>query len=215
MAAIRLCLITDRTALADGPQAIDAVVALARDASIAGIDLIQLREKDLSARALFELGCRVVEAAKAGTARVVINDRIDVALAAGAAGVHLSTKSMSADVVRAAVGGDFVVGVSTHSEMDVVAAVAGGVDYVVCGPAYESTPTNRKGAVLGPNAIADIAAASPIPVLALGGIDEISAHAVLRGSDAGVAAIRLFQEAWKTGGFDALAALVDRLRQSV
>lgn len=208
---IRLCLITDRTALGTGPGAIDAVVELARDAALAGIDLIQVREKDLSARASLELSRRVVDAASAGSARVVVNGRFDVALAAGAHGVHLTTSGMDAALVRSSTPSGFVIGVSTHS-LEEVRAVEGTADYVVCGPVLPS-PLKTGAGTLGFAGVTDCASRSKVPVYALGGIDESTAKAFhSKISVEGVAAIRLFQSAWLEGGRKALSDLVRRIR---
>lgn len=212
MAAIQLCLITDRTALGRGPAAMDGVVELCRDASAAGIDLIQIREKDVSARELFDVTVRVVDAARAGGARVLVNDRFDIALAANANGVHLTTRSMDVATVRAAVGSRLVVGVSTHSGADVRDAASGGADFVVCGPVFETPSKNAFGKALGPDEVARIASWSGIPVLGLGGIDPSNAATALNGSIAGIAAIRMFQDPWKAGGAAALQQIVRQVR---
>lgn len=212
MAANQLCLITDRKALGTGAAAIDALVDLARDASAAGIDWIQLREKDLPARSLHALAIRLVDAASEGAARIVVNDRFDVALAAGAAGVHLTTQSLAPDVVRAATGARLVIGASTHSEAEACAAADGGADYVVCGPVFATPSKSGYGLPLGADEVARIAGAIRTPLLALGGIDAASAAEAMRSPVAGIAAIRLFQEAWLAGGRAALEQTVSTLR---
>ncbi|MBK6428596.1 MAG: thiamine phosphate synthase [Blastocatellia bacterium] len=212
MAAIQLCLITDRTSFGTGAAAIDAVVRLARDASTAGVDWIQIREKDLSARDLCELTRRVVTAASIGSARVLVNDRFDVALAAGADGVHLTTTSMSARVVRSAVGSRLAIGASTHSEAEAMAASEAGTDFVVCGPIFVTPSKAGYSDPLGPGEVDRIASVAGVPLLALGGIDEQSAGLALGRSVSGIAAIRLFQDAWSSGGSDELHRVVHRLR---
>lgn len=212
MAAIQLCLITDRKALGTGAAGIDALVDMARDASAAGIDWIHLREKDLSARSLHALAVRLVDAASKGAARIVVNDRFDVALAAGAAGVHLTTQSLTADVVRAATGARLVIGASTHSEAEARAAAGSGADYVVCGPVFATPSKSGFGLPLGAAEVARIAAVIRTPLLALGGIDAASAVEAMRSPIAGIAAIRLFQEAWLARGRDGMEKLVERLR---
>jgi thiamine-phosphate pyrophosphorylase len=212
LAAIQLCLITDRKALGTGTAAIDALVELARDASAAGIDWIQLREKDLPARSLHALAVRLVDAVAKGAARIVVNDRFDVALAAGAAGVHLTTQSLAADVVRAATGARLVIGASTHSEAEARAAAGSGADYVVCGPVFATPSKSGFGLPLGAAEVARIAGVISTPLLALGGIDAASASEAMRSPVAGLAAIRLFQEAWLAGGRDGMERVVERLR---
>ncbi len=212
MAAIQLCLISDRTAFGTGVAACDAVIRLARDASTAGVDWIQVREKDLSARDLFELTRRVVTAASIGSARVLVNDRFDVALAAGAHGVHLTTTSMSARIVRSAVGSRLVIGASTHSEEEARAASEDGADFVVCGPAFSTPSKAGYGDPLGPREVDRIASVAGLPLLALGGIDEQSAGLALGRAVSGIAAIRMFQDAWRSGGSDEIQQVVNRLR---
>lgn len=212
MAAIRLCLITDRTALGSGRTALDAIVDLAADASAAGVNWIQIREKDLSASALVELTRRVVDAVSTGSARVAVNDRFDVALAARAHGVHLTTRSMSPAVVRSVVNGRLVVGVSTHSEAEALAAVESGADYIVCGPVFATPSKAGFGAPLGAGEVARIAGLVGMPVLAIGGVDMETAGEAMRDPVAGIAAIRLFQEAWLAGGRAALERTVSTLR---
>ncbi len=212
MAAIQLCLITDRKALGTGQAALDSLVELARDASDAGIDWIQLREKDLSARSLHALALRVVTAASAGAARIIVNDRFDVALAARAAGVHLSTRSLTPDVVRSVTGSRLLVGASTHSEDEARAAERGGADYVVCGPVFATPSKSGFGPPLGAVEVSRIAGLVRIPVLALGGIDAASAPEALRDPVAGIAAIRLFQDAWIAGGRAGLERVIGQVR---
>ena len=205
-AAIRLCLITDRRALGPDPEALDLVVQLAVDAARAGVDVVQLRERDLTAAALVALARRAVAAMRGTAARLAVNDRLDVALAAGADGVHLTTRSLEPRVVRACTRPGLLVGASTHSEAEVETASAGGVDYVVCGPVYDTPSKRGMGDPLGPDRVGAIAAASRVPVLALGGLTRENAPATVAAGAAGVAAIRLFQDAWLAGRLEALVA---------
>jgi thiamine-phosphate pyrophosphorylase len=194
-------LVTDRHLCASR-----SVLDLIAEAARAGVDLIQIREKDLPTRAL----CALVEEASAriaGTsARLLVNDRVDVALTCGAQGVHLTARSLPAAVVREIVGPDFLIGVSTHSLEEAREAEAGGADFLVLGPVFETPSKRPYGPPLGLEAFARIAAAIRLPVLAIGGITPETAAQVLAHRAAGVAAIRMFAEA------EQLAPLVARLK---
>jgi thiamine-phosphate pyrophosphorylase len=155
----------------------------------AGIEYIQIREKDLSARALFELTVRAVAAADGSATKILVNDRADVALAAGAAGVHLRTDGIHAATLRRILPRDFLIGVSCHTEEDLRRAA--GADFAVYGPVFASP---GKGSGIGPEALARAIRASPIPVLALGGVTWENAPECLQAGAVGVAAIRLFQQ---------------------
>src|SRR5438128_10424827 len=102
----------------------------------AGIQLIQLREKHLTARVLFELTERVMEIVRGTSTRVLVNDRTDIAAGAGANGVHLTTRSLEADVVRRTFGPNILIGVSTHSHAEARRARDAGADFVVFGPVF-------------------------------------------------------------------------------
>jgi thiamine-phosphate pyrophosphorylase len=174
--------------------------------------MIQIRERDLSARDATQLATRAVAAA-AGRALVLVNDRFDVALAAGAAGVHLTGRSLAPDVVRACVGTGCVVGVSTHSAEEARQAGERGADFVVCGPVYDTPSKRGLGAPIGIDGLARATAASVAAVLALGGVDTTSARAVRAAGAAGLAGIRVFQDAWRDGGRERLAEVVRALRE--
>lgn len=213
MADRQLYLITDRTALGSGAAALDALVALVTDAVSVGIDWIQLREKDLSARELHGLARRI-QAATVQRARttILVNDRFDVAQSAGLDGVHLTTRSIPASHVRACVGDTLRIGVSTHSESEARAAEAGGADFVVCGLAFPTPSKAESAQPLGAQALARIGAGLRIPLLALGGVDSENAGLLRLPGIAGVAAIRMFQETWLAHGRDGLGLLAERLR---
>jgi thiamine-phosphate pyrophosphorylase len=209
-----LYLITDRLALGAGADGLDRLAALAADAALAGIDYVQIRERDLSASALVELARRVKRAVAGSATRVLVNDRFDVALAAGLDGVHLATHSLDVRAVREAVGDRLLVFASTHSEAEVRAARDAGADLVVCGPVFDTPSKRGMGAPLGAARLGRIAAGASIPVVALGGI-SLETVAPLRGRVAGVAAIRAFQDAWKSGGREALTAAAADLRRGI
>lgn len=154
----------------------------------AGVGAVQLREKDLDDRALYEL-TRLARAVLPPTVRLLVNGRADVALAAGADGVHLPADGVPAAPLRARFGPGLLIGRSTHSVEEVGRAREEGADYVTFGPVY-ATP--GKGAPTGPAELARAAAAG-LPVFALGGVTLERFPELAAAGAAGVAAIRLFQ----------------------
>ncbi|HEV2424833.1 MAG TPA: thiamine phosphate synthase [Terriglobia bacterium] len=188
--SFKLCYITDRLTLGSRPLA-----GTIQSAISAGIDLIQIREKDLDTRPLFELA-QAAAASVPGTAtHVLVNDRLDVALTAGAHGVHLAGQSMPVEHVRAVVPPGFQVGVSCHSVEGVRASERAGADYALLGPIFETASKLRYGPPLG-LAVLERAARQVrrMPVLALGGINVERVPACLAAGAAGVAGISIFQQ---------------------
>ncbi|HEX7773081.1 MAG TPA: thiamine phosphate synthase, partial [Pyrinomonadaceae bacterium] len=120
------------------PQTISDTLRFVRAAVEAEVTLIQIREKSLPARALYELATRAAEITRNSKTRLLVNDRADIARAAGADGVHLTSQSLPADVVRNIFGPEFLIGVSTHSLDEARAARDGGADFVVFGPVFET-----------------------------------------------------------------------------
>jgi thiamine-phosphate pyrophosphorylase len=196
-----LCYITDRQALAHRPL-LPFVVEVIR----AGVDLIQIREKDLATRDLLDLVRGAVGTAQGTAVRVVVNDRLDVALAAGAAGVHLGGRSLPVAVVRRHVDRSFLVGASCHSLAEAEEAHAGGADYAVLGPIFETPSKLAYGPPLGLEKLREVTARVKIPLLALGGITVERVAACLQAGAAGVAGISIFQNC------PTLAARVSDLR---
>ena len=195
-----LYAITDRMALPgqDPLPLIERAVA-------AGIDLIQIRERDLSTRELLALVEAAVECARGRETRILVNDRLDVALAAGAAGVHLPAHGLPVAAVRQRYP-ELLIGASTHNLDELRRAEEGGADFAVFGPVYE-TPAKRKyGPPVGLEKLAEAARTTRLPVLALGGIGRENAGDCLAAGAAGIAAISVFQTA------DDLGKLASRLR---
>lgn len=173
----------------------------------ARVDWIQIREKDLSAREMLELSRKATSAAT----KILVNDRLDVALAAGAAGVHLGGESTPvAEVVRWCRMGNapsgFLIGASCHSLTEVLTAEDDGADYIFFGPVFATPSKLQYGSPQGIERLAEICRRASIPVIAIGGITPENAGECLRAGVAGIAAIRLFQQATD------VTSVVDRLR---
>src|SRR6266568_5484296 len=137
----------------------------------AGINLIQIREKQLTTRVLFELVERASELTRETNTRLLVNDRADVAVGAGADGVHLTTQSLDAATIRKAFGEDFLIGASTHSLAEATAARDLCADFAVYGPIYQTKSKEQYGAPQGLSNLSEVTRAlDRFTVLALGGI---------------------------------------------
>ena len=171
-------------------------MAVIAAAARAGVDLIQVREKDQSTRELLALVEQAVAVCAGTSARLLVNDRLDVALAAGPnVGVHLPADAIAPRVLRGRFGGGLLIGVSCHSVDEVARAETDGADFVVFGPVFETPSKIAYGPPLGLEKLAEACRAVRIPVLALGGITRENAGACLAAGASGLAAIRLFQQA--------------------
>lgn len=159
-----------------------------RAAGEAGLGAVQLREKDLDDRALYDL-TRLARSILPPAVRLLVNGRLDVALAAGADGVHLPADGAPAAALRARFGSSVLIGRSAHTVAEVERARDEGADYATFGPVY---PTPGKGAPVAPGELAR-AAASGLPVYALGGITLERFDELAMAGSVGIAAIRLFQ----------------------
>jgi thiamine-phosphate pyrophosphorylase len=182
----RLVIVTDRRVARDLPAQLDAMLA----ALPAYGAIVQVREKDLGGAALYALTKEIVAVAK-GRAQVVVNDRLDVALAAGADGVHLPEDGMPIADARALAGRDtFLVGCSRHSREGVLAAERDGAHYIVLGPIFATPSKAAYGAPLGPAALTGLEPRNAL-LYAIGGIETAEQAAACRAAGAvGVAAIR-------------------------
>lgn len=206
------CLVSSRGRLADTPAAsLAALVALVAAAAEAGVQLIQIREGDLEAGEQCALVQACVAAVEGSGSRVLVNERTDVALAAGAGGVHLRADAPPASRIRSLVPPTFLIGRSVHSVAEARAAVAdGGVDYLTAGTVFETASKPGRRDRLGLEGLRRIVEAADVPVLAIGGIDASTAELAGRTGVAGAAAIGVFCRGGRTAR--ELAATVDRLR---
>jgi thiamine-phosphate pyrophosphorylase len=183
------------TSSATGPESEEfrRLLALVRAAAEARVTLVQLREKGLTGRVLFELASAAAQIARGSATRVLVNDRADIARAAGCDGVHLTTNSLEVSAVRHAFGELFWIGVSAHTLEEARAAYAGGADFAVFGPVFDTPSKRAFGPPIGAGALAKAALElSPFPLVALGGVGEGEVEQVLRAGAAGVAGIRLY-----------------------
>ena len=206
-----LCYVTDRRSLPAAiglPEAtgVDALLQRIEVAAAAGVDWIQLREKDLSGRELIALARSALLRVRAqnSATRLIVNDRIDIALAAGAKGVHLRESGLPVGDARRLRDDfharrpylpDFLIGVSCHSAEAAKAAAGSGADYICFGPVFETPSKEPYGAPQGLHRLTQVCRTVQIPVVAIGGITLANARECLAAGAAGIAAIRLFQEA--------------------
>jgi thiamine-phosphate pyrophosphorylase len=186
--------VTDRRQLsmsADLGAARRCLTEQARYAITAGVTHIQVRERDLEAADLAAIVAELVALSHGSQTRVLVNDRVDVALACGAAGVHLRGDSAAPAAVRRVVGRDFVIGASVHT-LDEAVAAAGSVDYITVGTVWPTASKESAAPPLGAVGLARIAASVGVPVLAIGGVTRDRLSDAARAGAAGAAAIGLF-----------------------
>ena len=185
-------------------------VALAR----ADVDILQIRERGLSDAALAALVRNVVTATAATSARTVVNDRVDVALVTGAAGVHLPASAPPAALVRQVAGPAMIVGRSIHGGGNVPGTEReAGCDYLMFGTVFPSASKPLDHPAAGVEELRRACTATSLPVLAIGGVTLQRAEAVAGAGAAGVAAIGLFVQPWLCGG--SLGARAARLSDTV
>jgi thiamine-phosphate pyrophosphorylase len=203
-----LCYVTDRRGLRPpSPRGLLAALAGKIEAAAsAGVDWVQIREKDLSAKKLLALMREAVRFAETranatqSPTRILVNDRVDVALSEGVAGVHLGEESLPVKEAKRlveahAARGDFLIGVSCHSLEGAKSATRDGADYLFFGPVFATPSKAVYGVPQGLDRLAEVCRSASIPVLAIGGITVENAAACLAAGASGIAAIRLFQDA--------------------
>jgi thiamine-phosphate pyrophosphorylase len=182
-------LITDRRLARDLPARLE----LALGGLPPGLVAVHLREKDLGGAALLDLARRLLPVARGHAQRLVINDRADVALAAGADGVHLPAAGLPPEVVRGLLGPGALVGVSCHSADDLRRARDGGASFATFGPVWDTPSKRRFGAPVGLAALA-AGATLGLPLVALGGVTPDNARLARDAGAAGVGVIRAWLE---------------------
>ncbi|HEV7860913.1 MAG TPA: thiamine phosphate synthase [Pyrinomonadaceae bacterium] len=171
------------------------ILTLIRAAVAARLSLVQIREKNLNARLLYELTLRAATLTQGSATRLLVNDRADIARAAGADGVHLTTQSLNARDLRRVFGPQLLIGVSTHSLAEARAARESGADFATFGPIFETPSKRIYGPPVGLLQLAEAAhALAPFPLLALGGLTRANASQALRAGAHGIAAISLFSD---------------------
>ena len=181
-----LYLVTDR-ALSLGRPLVNVV----RDAIAGGVTCVQLREKEASSREFYDLARALLAVTRPAGIPLIINDRLDIALAAGADGVHVGQSDLPLDAVRRLAPPEFIIGVSAESTADAVAAAAAGASYVAASPVF-ATPTKTDTApALGLDGLAALRAALPpvCPLVAIGGIHLSNAASVLAAGADGLAVV--------------------------
>jgi thiamine-phosphate pyrophosphorylase len=222
-----LCYVTDRHSLpvANPAESVAALTQKIEEIAAASVDWVQIREKDLPARELASLTrqalaiAAMVSAKRATAFRVLVNDRLDIAIAERASGVHLGEMSLpvaqakrlvESAVRKQVVDESFLIGVSSHSIETAQAAQRDGADYIFFGPIFATPSKAAFGAAQGVTRLAEVCRAVAIPVLAIGGITTDDADACLQAGAAGLAAIRLYQDA-----VDPISTVVQLRQQAI
>ncbi len=207
-ANFRLYVVTDRNQTGGRP-----LVPLIQEAAVAGVPVVQVRERDLATRELLSLLGALQTVSRPCRPRLLVNDRVDLALAAGLDGVHLRDTSLPVEVARRLLGPDQWVAVSTHSVDDVRRAADGGADFVVFGPVYDTSSKRAYGEPQGLRALEHAAQAVTLPVFAIGGITVDRVAAVRRAGAHGVAVISAILSSPDVGA--ATRAFLDALARPV
>lgn len=194
----KLYLITDRKLLTPDlensklEKSLENLLEFCLKASESGIDIIQIREKDLSAKDLSDFVSRLTSKVK--TTQVLVNDRLDIALSCGASGVHLPSNSFPVKDVRKFVGENFLISVSAHSIQEAKEAEEQGANLILLSPIFDTPSKKAYGKPLGVEMLKQVTTLINTPIIALGGINKENAHLALESGAKGLAAIRLFIE---------------------
>ena len=201
-----LCLVTDRKRTKSEDVAATVAASLDR-----GVDMVQLREKDMAPFELLRLARRLRRVTQ-GRALLIVNDRVDVALLAGADGVQLGETALDVSDVRQLVGPDMLIGRSVHSEVGAVDAECQGADFLVLGTVFE-TASHPDGRVGGLDLVREVTTSVGIPVLGIGGITKANAASVMEAGASGAAVITAITMADdpKSAASDLSAAISGRI----
>jgi thiamine-phosphate pyrophosphorylase len=188
------CLVTDRRQLTGTADLTErsrrCLVEQAQHAADAGVDVVQVRERDLAAGELAALVRDLLAAVHGTPTRIVVNDRLDVALACGAGGVHLRASSIPVAAARTLAPSGFAIGKSVHCAEEAIAAA--GADYLVAGTVFPTRSKDESVTLLGIEGLRRIASAVSIPVMGIGGITEERMSQVAKSGAAGWAGIGVF-----------------------
>lgn len=170
-----------------------SIIQCVRRALDWGVDFIQIREKELSERKLYDLTCQVVSMAQNTECQVLVNGRADLALAAGANGVHLPSAGLRISDIRSWIPKDFIVGVSVHSMREIRDAEAQNADYILVGHLFPTKSKEEYGPSLGLDFLRKACKSTSVPILGLGGMNPERIDPVMETGAAGIAGISLFQ----------------------
>lgn len=179
-----LYLITDRNQT--GSLRLTDVVEEALKGGVRGV---QLREKDLSSRELYELAYELRKLTNKYSARLIINDRVDVAMAVDADGVHLGLNSLPIHRVRRLIGDDRLIGLSCHNQVNAIMAQEKGADFITFGPVYYTPSKAQYGKPVGVDRLEIVSHLLEIPVFALGGIKRDNIHEVVAAGASGISLV--------------------------
>jgi thiamine-phosphate pyrophosphorylase len=180
----RLLVVTDRHQTNGRP-----LVPLLQRVLAVGVSMIQLRERDLSARELVTLAREVQAVTASARSQLLINDRIDVALALEGVGVHLRSNSLPVPVARQLLGAQRLLGISVHAVEEAVRAESQGADYIVLGPIYETPSKQMFGPPLGIHTLEKACSLVRIPIIGIGGVTAARAREMRRAGAFGAAVI--------------------------
>lgn len=181
----KLYLITDRKLFGDN----DSLIAAVEGALKAGVRAVQLREKDLPTRELLELAYKMRELTAKYSAKLLINDRADIALCINADGVHLGQSGIPAYAARKVAGKDCLIGVSAHSLTEAVTAWKEGADFITFGPVYHTPSKLKYGEPVGVMALREVKGKISIPVFGIGGIKRNNIKEIIESGADGIALI--------------------------
>jgi thiamine-phosphate pyrophosphorylase len=179
----KLMLVTDRR------RAIRPITETVRMALAGGVDAVQLRERDISARELYDLALKLRAITREAGAALIVNQRLDVALAVGADGVHLGWRSLNPADVRKLAGEKFLIGISCHDGPQIHSAEQARADYALLGPVFRTPSKEGLAYTIGIGPLKNLVSVAKIPILAIGGITPENAAQVMETGVAGLAAI--------------------------